>query len=396
MRSYPMLAPFMLAKPPRLSPRAQRLGAGGQSGAWGIADEAMRRVRKGEDILLLTLGDPACAPHPAIVEAGQKALAAGRTHYTPLLGEPLLREAIAVAEGASADNIVVVPGAQHAGFAVMMMLAAEGDEVILSDPYYATYPGVVTASGATPVMVPARADLSTDVEAIAAAITPATRIIFLNSPANPSGTALTAADFQRLSALAQAHDLWLVIDEVYASFRFDGTPVRAWQHGPAGRTVVLNSLSKSHAMTGYRMGWVVAPDPLVPALADWSAAALFGVAQFVQDSALAALALPPSELADYHGGFAARARLVVDRANALQGLRAAMPVGGMFVMLDCRGLEEDDLAMARALIDKAGVAVLPGTGFGAGGRGHVRISLTPDARTLDKAFDRIAGFIANR
>lgn len=356
----------------------------------------MRRVRLGEDILLLTLGDPVCPPHPAIVEAGRASLADGRTHYTPLLGEPLLREAIAAAEGASADTIVVVPGAQHAGFAVMMMLAGEGDEVILSDPYYATYPGVVTASGATPVMVPARADLSTDVEAIAAAITARTRVIFLNSPANPSGTALTVAEFQRLSALAQAHDLWLVIDEVYASFRFEGAPVRAWQHGPAGRTVVLNSLSKSHAMTGYRIGWVVAPEPLVAALADWSAAALFGVSQFVQDSALAALALPPAELAGYRGGFAARARLVVDRANALQGLRAAMPAGGMFVMLDCRGVEADDIALARALIDEAGVAVVPGSGFGAGGRGHVRISLTPDADTLNSAFDRIAGFIARR
>ncbi|MBS3962209.1 MAG: pyridoxal phosphate-dependent aminotransferase [Sandarakinorhabdus sp.] len=381
---------------PALSPRAQRLGAGGQSAAWGIADEAMRRVRLGEDILLLTLGDPVCPPHPSIVEAGRKALADGRTHYTPLLGEPALRSAIARAEGASADNVVVVPGAQHAGFAVMMMLAGGGDEAILSDPYYATYPGVVAASGATPVMVPARADLSVDVAAIAAAVTPATRVIFLNSPANPGGTALTADDFQRLSALALAHDLWLVIDEVYASFRFSGEPVRAWRHGPAGRTVILNSLSKSHAMTGYRMGWVVAPEPLVAALADWSAAALFGVSQFVQDSALAALALPLGELAGYRGGFAARARLVVERANALQGLRAAMPAGGMFVMLDCRGVEADDVALARALLDEAGVAVVPGSGFGSGGRGHVRISLTPDADTLEAAFDRIAGFIARR
>ena len=356
----------------------------------------MRRVRLGEDILLLTLGDPACPPHPAIVEAGRKALANGRTHYTPLLGEPILREAIAGVEGASARNIVVVPGAQHAGFAVMMMLAGEGDAVILSDPYYATYPGVVKASGATPVMVPARPDLSTDVEAIAAAITLNTRVIFLNSPANPSGTALTVADFQRLSALAQAHDLWLVVDEVYASFRFEGVPVRAWQHGPAGRTVVLNSLSKSHAMTGYRVGWVVAPEPLVAALGDWSAAALFGVSQFVQDSALAALALPSAELAGYRGGFADRARLVVERASAIPGLHAAMPAGGMFVMLDCRGIETDDVALARALIDQAGVAVVPGSGFGAGGRGHLRISLTPDAETLSSALDRIAGCIARR
>ena len=381
---------------PRLSARALRLGAQGQSGAWAIADEAMRRVRTGENLLLLTLGDPACPPHPAILEAGRRALQDGRTHYTPLLGEPLLREAIAAAEGVPAEQVVVVPGAQHAGFAVLMLLAAEGDEVILSDPYYATYPDVVAASGATPVMVPARADLSVDVDAILAAITPATRVLFLNSPANPSGTALTEADYQALSKAAEAQNIWLVVDEVYSTFRFAGQPVRAWQHGPAGRTVVLNSLSKSHAMTGYRIGWVVAPEPLLAALEDWSAAALFGVSQFVQDSAIAALALPDAELQDYRSGFASRAQLVVDRANALQGFRARMPVGGMFVMMDCRGVEPDDLVLARTLMDEAGVAFVPGSGFGAAGRGHLRVSLTPDTATLNAAFDRIAGFIARR
>jgi arginine:pyruvate transaminase len=193
-----------------------------------------------------------------------------------------------------------------------------------------------------------------------------------------------------------AHDLWLVVDEVYASFTFGRPHVGAWQHGPAGRTVVTDSLSKSHAMTGYRMGWVLAPPVLVEALADWSAAALFGVSQFVQDAALAALALPAAELAAYRNGFAARAALVVERANAIPGLAAAMPAGGMFVMLDCRGVEADDMRFAADLLEAEKVAVVPGSGFGAGGRGHVRISLTPDADTLAEAFDRIAGFVARR
>jgi arginine:pyruvate transaminase len=385
----------MLADPhPRLSARARGLAAVGQSSSWAIADEALRRVAAGEQILLLTLGDPVGPPHQAIVEATNAALAAGRTHYTPLHGEPALRAAIARTEGSLPGNVMVMPGAQHAALAVLTLLVGEGDEVILSDPFYATYPGVIAATGATAVKVPAGADLSTDVAAIAAAITPRTRCLFLNSPANPSGTALSVEDYHALSALAEAHDLWLVVDEVYAHFRFDGQDVRAWQHGPAGRTVSVNSLSKSHAMTGYRVGWAIAPEGLIAALADWSAAALFGVSQFIQDSAVVALGLPPAELAPYRLAFRDRAARVVARANEMPGVWAAMPSGGMFVMLDCRGVEADDLRLARRLLEETKVAVVPGSGFGPGGRGHLRISLTPDAETLDLAMDRIADFIA--
>jgi arginine:pyruvate transaminase len=381
---------------PRLSPRAHGLATAGQASSWSIAEEARRRAAAGEDILLLTLGDPVCPPHPAIVEATRAAVTAGRTHYTPLHGEPALREAIAAAEGCAAANVTVMPGAQHAGLAVLTLLVGDGDEVILSDPYYATYPGVVAATGAAAVAVPARPDLSTDIAAIAAAITPRTRCIFLNSPANPSGTALSAQDYRLLSALARAHDLWLVVDEVYSHFRFDGQDVRAWQHGPQGRTVSVNSLSKSHAMTGYRVGWAIAPDRLVPSLGDWSAAALFGVSQFIQDAAVVALGLSQAQLAPYRTAFRDRAAHVVARATGLKGLSAAMPSGGMFVMLDCHEIDPDDQRLARALLDRAGVALVPGSAFGPGGGGHLRLSLTPELETLDRAMDRIADFIAAR
>lgn len=380
----------------RLSPAARRLAAGGQSSAWAIADEVLRRSSLGEDIILLTLGDPVCPPHPAIVAATKASLDQGRTHYTPLLGELALRDAVAAYEGARPENIAIVPGAQHACFAALYLVAGEGDEIILSDPYYATYPGAVAATGARAVKVPARADLSSDLDGIEAAITPATRAIFLNSPANPSGAALTAGDYVRLTELAERHDLWLLVDEVYASFGFGAAPPRAWVHGPKGRTIVLNSLSKSHAMTGYRVGWVLAPEAVITSIGDWSAAALFGVSQFVQDASLAALALPPSELSGYLGGFARRAAQVVERANAIPGLSAAMPAGGMFVMVNCSAIEPDDVAFAYRLLDKTGVATMPASGFGAGGRGHLRISLTPSADTLDEAFDRIAAFLQRR
>lgn len=383
------MAPAATAVPP-LSALAQRLQAGGQTGAWEVADAGFRRRAEGADVLLLTLGDPEVPPHPAIIAATTAALAAGRTHYAPLLGDPGLRAAVAAQEGAEIGNVAIVPGAQHGGFAALALLAGPGDEVILSNPHYATYPGVVAATGARAVKVEVGADLGVDVAAIAAAVTPATRAIFLNSPANPTGAALGAADFAALGALCRRHRLWLVVDEVYARFGFTAPPLRAWQHGPAGQTIVVNSLSKSHAMTGYRIGWMLAPAAVIARLQDWSAAALFGVSQFVQDGALAALALPDAALADYRQGFRQRAGLAVAQANAIPGLRARLPDGGMFLMLDCRAIDADDVRLAWRLLAEAGVAVIPGSGFGSGGRGHLRISLTPSAATIAEALARIA------
>lgn len=379
-----------------LAPRARRLAAAGQADAWAIADEALTRAAGGEPLILLTLGDPEGPPHPAILAATTAALDSGRTHYSPLLGEPALRAAVAAHAGAGPGNIAIVPGAQHAAFAILALIAGTGQEVLLSDPYYATYPGVVAACGATAVAVPARADLSIDVAAIIAAITPRTGVIFLNSPANPSGAALDAADFRALGAACTANDLWLVVDEVYAAFRYDGPHIGGWQHGPEGRTIILSSFSKSHAMTGYRVGWIVAPEPVIAAMADWSAAAMFGVNQFVQDAALAALALPASALAAYHGGFARRARLVTAMAGATPGLAARMPAGGMFVMLDHRAITADDTGFARALLDATGVATTPGSGFGAAGAGHLRLSLCPSDDRLAAALARIADFATAR
>jgi arginine:pyruvate transaminase len=381
---------------PELSATARRLAAVGQADAWAIADSALKRVAAGEKLLLLTLGDPEGPPHPAIVDATEASLARGRTHYAPLLGEPALRAAVAERAGADVAQVAIVPGAQHAAFAVLSLVVGAGARVILSDPHYATYPGVVAATGADAVMVPAGPDLRMDVAAIAAAVTPDTRAIFLNSPANPTGAALDAADYAALSVLCERHDLWLVVDEVYGAFRFRGDHVGAWRHGPAGRTVVVDSLSKSHAMTGYRLGWVLGPERLVAALGDWSAAALFGVSQFVQDAALAALTLPEEALAPYRSGFADRAAMVVARLHAVPGLAARMPAGGMFVMADVRGLMSDDVAFAEALLAETGVAVLPGSGFGRGGAGHVRLSLCPSAPVLGDALERIAHFAARR
>jgi arginine:pyruvate transaminase len=366
----------------------------GALAAWDVPAEALAMRREGDDVILLTLGDPEGPPHAAIVEAARSALAAGRTHYAALAGEPALREALAARLGCGAGHVTVVPGAQHGVFASIQMLAGPDDEVILSDPHYATYPGVVAASGARAVPVKVRdVDFGLDREAVAAAVSPATRAILLSSPANPTGAALDAEDLAFLGALCRAHDMWLVVDETYRDFAFAGSHLSALDAAAPERTVIVGTLSKSHAMTGFRIGWVAGPAPFAAAMEEWCAAATFGVAQFVQDAAVAALALPEPELADYRSGFRERAALVVARLNAIPGLSARMPDGGMFVMADARSVEPDDVALARRLLRAQGVAVVPGSGFGPGGAGHLRLSLTPSAGMLGLALDRVARWL---
>lgn len=380
---------------PPLGPRVAPMLESGATDAWAILDRARDMAAAGHRVLSLSIGQPEEGPPPVVAETIARALAAGRTRYSPLLGEPALRAAIAAARGADPAHVVVLPGAQHALLAVLSLLLGPGDEVITPAPHYATYAGTAAAAGGRLVAVAMEGPaFALDMDRLAAALTPRTRAILVNTPGNPTGRALSRADFAALSALCRAHRLWLVSDEVYGALHFGSAHVSAWQHGPEDATVVLDSLSKSHAMTGFRLGWVLAPDRLVPALGEWSAAALFGVAQFVQDAGIAALAVPEADMAAYRAGFARRARQLVERVDAIAGLQATMPDGGMFTLVDVRGIDADDLGFAYRLLEEAHVAVMPGAGFGPGGRGHVRISLTPDDARFAEALDRLERFCA--
>lgn len=379
-----------------LSRRAAALATGGA--AWSVAARAGALARAGRDIIDLTIGDPEGPPPPEVVAATKAALDAGRTHYTPFLGEPALREAIAAhhagGRAVRAANVAVVPGAQHGIAALFQVLCDPGDAVVVPAPFYPPYPAAIAAAGARMVEVPAAPGMAFDVDGIVAAMGPGTRAVILNSPANPSGHALMAEDFKAVTAAAARVGAWVIADEVYARLRFSGDHVSAWNHADPQRVAVLGSLSKSHRMSGYRLGWVLGPEPLIAALSGWSAAAAFSVCQFVQDAGLAALALPDAALAPYWRGFAERAATVAAWAVRTPGVSLSPPAGGMFALLDVRGLMADDLAFANALLDATGVAVLPGQAFGASAAGHVRMSLTADARRLGDALDRLAAFAA--
>jgi arginine:pyruvate transaminase len=370
----------------RFSSLTQRIQVDG-SDAWRVHVLASERLRAGEDVIVLSIGDPDFEPPPHVVEAVTRSIHGGRTHYTPARGEPELLEAIAARAGVSPGRVVFLPGAQAALFATLACIAEAGDEVVVTEPAYATYEGVVAATGARRVLAPLRPerDFHLDPADLEPLIGERTRAIVINTPHNPSGAVMPAATLDAVAELCRERDLWLVSDEVYADLVFDGVHASALAvAGADERVVVLSSLSKSHAMTGFRHGWLIAPEPLAAHVALLLESMLFGSPPFVQDAGLAALTGPQDATAHMRRTYRARARVVLDGLAGAPGLRCHPPEAGMFVLVDVRGTGLSGTDFALHLLDAAGVAVTPTDTFGPSGAGHVRIALTvPEARLAE-------------
>jgi len=384
----------------RFSPLVERV-AGRGSAAWSIHTEARRRQEAGEDVIFLTVGDPDQEPPETVIDTTVAALHDGRTGYAPTIGYPALREAIAArvarrsGQPCTADNIAVVPGAQGGLYSAMQCLAGPGDEVIVGEPIYATYEGVIGASGARMVTFPLRPErgFHPDLDALARAITPQTRVLWINSPHNPTGAVFTRAEVETVAALCREHDLWLLSDEVYEDLAFARPHTGAWSlSGMAERTVVVSSLSKSHALPAFRLGWVVGPPELIRHLANLLLCLTYGSPAFIQYGALAALRTELPEVAALREDYRSRAALISELLVDAPGCRLIPPEGGMFVLLDVRGTGLGAADFARRLLDSERVAVLPCDGFGPSAAGHLRIALSaPEARLRDAA-DRILRF----
>jgi len=384
----------------RYSPLVERIGGTGR-GAWSVHAEAVRRRDAGEDIIFLTVGDPDQSPPAAIIEATVAALREHRTHYSPTIGDPAVRQAIAArvarrtGQACGADNVVVVPGAQGALYCALQCLAGPGDEVIVPEPIYATYQGVIGACGADMVTVPLRPETGfhPDLDALAAAVTPRSRMIWINSPHNPTGAVFTPSEIDGIAALCRRHDLWLLSDEVYEDLAFARPHVSAWSlPGMADRTIVVSSLSKSHAMPAFRFGWVVGPPALSLHLFNLVLCMTYGSPAFIQDGALIALQRELPEVAALHDEYRARASLLTAMLREAPGCRAVPPEGGMFVLLDIRGTGLEAGDFAGRLLVRERVAVLPCDGFGPSAAGHLRIALSAPEPRLREAGDRIVRF----
>ena len=384
----------------RYAPLVERI-AGRGAGAWSVHFDAVRRREAGDDVILLTVGDPDQDPPQAVIEATVAALRRHRTGYAPIIGYPAVREAIAArvarrtGRACGAENVAVVPGTQGGLYCAVQCLAGPGDEVIVPEPIYATYAGVVGASGARLVTVPLRPETGfhPDLDALAAAVTPQTRVIWINSPHNPTGAVFTPAEIEAIAALCRRHDLWLLSDEVYEDLAFARPHVSAWSlPDTAERTVVVSSLSKSHALPGFRLGWVVGPPALARHLFNLLLSMTYGAPAFIQDGALLALSRDLPEVTALREAYRARAGMMSDLLREAPGCRVVPPEGGMFVLLDVRGTGLESAAFAARLLEREGVAVLPCDGFGPSAAGHLRIALSAPEKRLREAGERIVRF----
>jgi arginine:pyruvate transaminase len=384
----------------RFSPLTERI-AGRGVGTWETHIQARRLIESGVDVILLTVGNPDQMPAGTMIDATIAALRAGRTLYAPTIGYPQLRAAIAArcqrrtGRACSPENVAVVPGAQGGLYAAVQCLAGSGDEIIVPEPIYATYEGVIGASGAQIVTVPLDPErgFHPDLDALAAAVTPRTRVVWINTPHNPTGAVFTIDEMQAIAALCRAHDLWLMSDEVYEDLAFARPHVSAWSLADmADCAVIISSLSKSHAVPAFRLGWVIGPPALIQHVSNLLLSVTYGSPAFIQDGALAALSADLPEVATLHEDYRRRAELLCSLLGEGPKCRVIPPEGGMFVLLDIRATGLHAEQFAQGLLESERVAVLPCDGFGASAEGHLRISLgAPDDR-LAEAGERIVRF----
>lgn len=384
----------------RFSPFVQRISGHGVA-AWDIHHAAFDAQREGQDVIILSIGDPDFATPGFITDAAVAALRGGDTHYADLPGRPKLRQAIAARYSAklgrpvAMDNVIAVAGAQNALFVASLCLLQTGDEVVVLDPMYVTYEATLKASGATVVRATCDADSGFRLNAanLQSAITERTRAIFLSNPNNPTGVVLNRDELQVIADLAIAHDLWVVVDEVYESLCYEREHQSlASLPGMETRCVVVGSLSKSHAMTGWRMGWLVGNADLIGHAENLSLSMLYGLPGFVMEGALAAVLAHDEVTQGMRDIYRRRCDLVVAKLSECPGIRVLRPDAGMFVLVDARGTGLTSLDFAWRLYRETGVSVLDAAAFGEPAQGFVRLSFTLGEEKLAQACERIAGF----
>ncbi|NOD84241.1 pyridoxal phosphate-dependent aminotransferase [Ruegeria sp. HKCCD6119] len=371
-------------------------GLGGAK--WGVHLKARDLIKAGADIVEMTIGEPDVPVPDVLVEATVASLRAQRTGYSNGRGEAGLLDALAARYSASRGrafepgNFLCFPGTQTALFAAMAGVAEAGDEVLVGDPMYATYEGVIRASGAEMVPVPLRPEKGFRMQAadIAARITPRSRAILLTTPHNPTGAILTAADIAEIGQLAIARDLWIISDEVYEELIFDSARFVSPLADPelAHRVIGVSSISKSHAAPGFRSGWCVGPAAFCEALLPYSETMLFGNQPFIADMTEKAIRDGSEVAPGMAARFSGRATLLADRLEAETDLIVHRPEAGMFALINVSATGLDGEAYAWDLL-QAGVAVMPGSAFGDSLKDWVRVALTINDTDFGTAVSRI-------
>ena len=381
---------------------ASRMDVIGTETAFEAAARARALEATGRSVIHLEIGEPDFDTPANIREAAKRALDDGFTHYGPYFGLPKLREAIAADASARKgfpvlpDHVVVTPGAKPIMYYAMIALIEPGDEVIVPDPGYPIYESMAKFAGGTVVPLPIRQELEfrADLDELESLVTKKTRMLVLNSPANPTGGLFTREDIVRIAELALRHDLVVLADEIYGRIVYEGEHVSiASIPGMAERTIVLDGFSKTFAMTGWRLGYAILPDVLLYPYSRLIINSVSCTSTFSQVAAIEALNGPQHEIDAMVEEFKARRDLVVDGLNAIPGVHCIQPHAAFYVFPEISATGLDGAELADRLLNEAGVCVLAGTAFGQVGRSHIRISYANSRANLTDALDRIRGVV---
>ncbi len=368
-------------------------------GALAVFARAKELEKQGRSIIHLELGEPDFHPAAPVVDALRSAVAAGRDRYVSPRGIPALRQAIAdylwQTRGLriASEEVLVAPGCKMALSLAMLALIEPGDEVLYPDPGFPIYPSFTRGLGATavPFFLEEKNQFQPDIAEIAAKISPRTKVLIFNSPNNPTGTVVSDAALAQFAELAAKHDLWVLSDEIYARILFGGTYKSIWAlPGMAERTVIIDGFSKSFAMTGWRLGYAVAPRQVIDAMDLLVLNTFTCAAEFTQVAAIEALRDSTDAVNAMVAEYRKRRDLFVDGLNGLPGFRCQAPAGAFYawVNIEDTGLAAEELATL--LLEEAGVAAIAGAAFGAAGKNYLRFSLVSARNLLEEALERIA------
>ncbi|MCX7754717.1 MAG: pyridoxal phosphate-dependent aminotransferase [Anaerolineales bacterium] len=368
-------------------------------GAYAVLARANQLEAEGKDILHLEIGQPDYETFPNVSLAGIRAITQGKTRYTAPDGMPALKEVIARDAGArrgmqiDPDEVVVSPGGKPNLFFPTLALVEPGDEVLYPDPGFPTYEAMIRVAGGVPVAVPLREGnrFSFDLAAFDRLINERTRLIILNSPGNPTGGVIPLTDLEHIAAQARRYDVWVMSDELYARIVYDdlSAPSIATLPGMKERTIIVDGFSKTYSMTGWRLGFGIMPRALAERVGLLLTHSIGSTAHFTQFAGAEALTGPQEMVNAMVAEYQRRRDAMVDGLNSLPGFSCQKPQGAFYAFPNITGTGMTSEALAALFLEKAGVALLPGSAFGEHGEGYLRLSYATSIQTIEKAIERM-------
>lgn len=366
-----------------------------------VNDKAKALQRAGEDVIALAGGDPDFDTPDHIIQAAYSAMKSGKTHYpAPMIGIPEVLTAVAKKtvrdnnlEISPTRNIIMTPGGKWALYLALSAITNPGDEIIILEPYWVSYPSMVTLTGGKPVFVslPSDDNFRITADLLRTAVSPNTKAIMVNTPCNPTGRVLTAEEAQAICEVAQEADLYVIADEIYEKLVFNGRSHISLAALPNmfERTMTINGLTKSYAMTGWRMGWLIAPEPIIKLATKLNGQSVSCAATFTMHACIEALNGSQDEVEMMRQAYQDRRDFMVEGLNSIDGVNCRSIEGAFYLFPSFPNSSKNSLQLAEALLDLAGVAGTPGIAFGQSGEGHLRFAISTAQADLERAVERI-------